>query len=109
MTNPLPHPIDIHVGARLRLRRSLAGLSQTELAAAIDVTFQQLRKYECGNNRISASKLHGLACALNTPVDWLFDRYVDAEAAAAAPALLAPIEGLALVKARIDDPDVQCG
>ena len=68
-----PHLVDIHVGARLRLRRKAMGLSQTQLADSIGITFQQLQKYERGANRVSASKLYGMAVTLQTSVAWFFD------------------------------------
>lgn len=64
--------VDVLVGQRLRELRMLAGLNQTDLAATIDLTFQQLQKYERGVNRISASKLYLLARQLNVPVQALF-------------------------------------
>ena len=63
-----PHPIDLHVGARIRLKRKMAGISQNDLAAALGVTFQQVQKYEIGTNRISASKLHAAATLLKRVV-----------------------------------------
>ncbi len=51
-----PHPVDIHVGARIRLRRTLLGMSQEKLGEAVDLTFQQIQKYEKGTNRVSASR-----------------------------------------------------
>jgi transcriptional regulator with XRE-family HTH domain len=68
-----PHPIDIHVGARLRLRRTLLGLSQEKLGEAVGITFQQLQKYERGANRISASRLYHLALVLDVPVGFFFE------------------------------------
>jgi transcriptional regulator with XRE-family HTH domain len=68
-----PDPIDKHVGARLRLRRTLMGLSQTELAKAVGLTFQQVQKYESGANRISASRLYHISEALDVPVSFFFD------------------------------------
>jgi transcriptional regulator with XRE-family HTH domain len=68
-----PHLVDIHVGARLRLRRKAMGLSQTQLADSVGITFQQLQKYERGANRVSASKLYGMAVTLQTSVAWFFD------------------------------------
>lgn len=67
-----PHPIDIHVGGRVKRRRRDQGMSQTELADALGLTFQQVQKYERGANRISASKLYEIAMALNVPVAWFF-------------------------------------
>ena len=68
-----PDPVDIHVGARVKLRRTLVGLSQMELGGAIGLTFQQVQKYERGSNRISASMLHRIAGALDVPVSFFFD------------------------------------
>lgn len=68
-----PNPIDIHVGARLRLRRTLLGLSQEKLGEAVGITFQQLQKYERGANRISASRLFNLGQVLGVPVGFFFD------------------------------------
>jgi len=68
-----PDPVDIHVGARVKLRRTLVGLSQMELGGAIGLTFQQVQKYERGTNRISASMLYRIADALDVPVSFFFD------------------------------------
>src|SRR4051794_39986068 len=69
----IPNPIDIRVGARLRLRRNMLGLSQEKLGEAIGLTFQQVQKYERGANRIGASRLHELSQALDVPVSFFFD------------------------------------
>ncbi|MDP9195763.1 MAG: helix-turn-helix domain-containing protein [Pseudomonadota bacterium] len=71
-----PNPIDIHVGHRLRLRRTLLGLSQDKLSEALGITFQQLQKYERGANRISASRLFNLSHILDVPVTWFFDGFI---------------------------------
>lgn len=68
-----PSPIDVHVGARVRLRRTLLGMSQEKLGEAIGLTFQQVQKYERGMNRISASKLWKLSNVLDVPVSYFFD------------------------------------
>src|SRR3954463_3284694 len=68
-----PNPIDIRIGARLRLRRKMIGLSQERLGEAIGLTFQQVQKYERGANRIGASRLHELSQVLNVPVSFFFD------------------------------------
>src|SRR5437588_7931801 len=68
-----PHPIDIHVGARVRSRRIAVGMSQERLAAALGVTFQQLQKYEGAANRISASRLFRIGQALDVPAVFFFD------------------------------------
>ena len=68
-----PDPVDVHVGSRLHLRRTLMGLSQSELARATKVTFQQIQKYETGFNRVSASRLYHIAEALDVPISFFFD------------------------------------
>lgn len=72
-----PNPIDLHVGARVRLRRKMLGVSQEGLADSIDLTFQQVQKYERGANRISASKLYEIAQVLKVRVQYFFDGYQD--------------------------------
>lgn len=69
----MAHPIDLHVGMRLRQRRRLLGLTQQKLADAVDIRFQQIQKYESGANRISASRLWSLAQALDVPVSFFFE------------------------------------
>lgn len=78
----LPNPVDIHVGARVRLRRTLMGMSQEKLGESIGLTFQQVQKYERGANRIGASRLFDLSRVLDVPVSFFFDD-MPAEAAAA--------------------------
>jgi transcriptional regulator with XRE-family HTH domain len=68
----MPHPIDIMVGKRIRLRRVQLGLSQTELGQKLGVTFQQIQKYENGANRVSCSRLYETATALEVPIDFFF-------------------------------------
>src|SRR5476649_3090144 len=68
-----PNPTDIHVGARVRLRRTLLGLSQEKLGDAIGLTFQQVQKYERGANRVGASRLYDLSKVLDVPVSFFFD------------------------------------
>ena len=67
------HPVDVHVGGRVRLRRVFLGYSQEKLANALGLTFQQIQKYERGANRISASKLYELSRILNVPVTYFFE------------------------------------
>ena len=67
------HPVDLHVGARLRARRSLLGMTQTNLGDAIGLAFRQVQKYERGVNRISASKLFKLSQVLDVPIYYFFD------------------------------------
>ncbi len=77
-----PNPIDVHVGQRIRLRRTLLGLSQEKLGAAIGLTFQQVQKYERGANRVGAARLYEIAHALDVPVTYFYDELDGAAARA---------------------------
>ena len=68
-----PHPVDVHVGRRVRMRRAFLGMSQTTLGEAIGLTFQQVQKYERGTNRIGSSRLFDLCRALDVPVEFFFE------------------------------------
>jgi transcriptional regulator with XRE-family HTH domain len=68
-----PHPIDIHVGSRVRLRRSMLGMSQEQLGSAIGLTFQQVQKYERAANRIGASRLWQLSRVLDVRPEFFYD------------------------------------
>lgn len=72
-TDRTPNPIDVHVGARVRMRRKMKGISQEALANKLKLTFQQVQKYERGTNRISASKLYEIAKALDTTISDFFE------------------------------------
>ena len=119
-----PNPVDVHVGARVRLRRTLLGQSQEKLGEALGLTFQQVQKYERGANRISASRLFDMARIMDVPVSFFYDDMTD-ETRAASPATMATAtidpeiadadnrmsqrETLELVRAyyRINDPIVR--
>ena len=73
MTKSTPNPIDIYVGSRLRLRRALIGMSQEKLGNALEITFQQVQKYERGTNRISSSRLFQISRILDVSVSFFFD------------------------------------
>ena len=119
----IPSPVDVHVGARLRVRRTLLGMNQTKLGDAIGVAFQQVQKYENGANRISASRLFALSRLLDVPVQFFFDD-MSTVVAASSPAQgggkakklpsyepdpMATRETLELVRAyyKIEDADVR--
>lgn len=116
-----PNPVDVHVGARLRMRRMFVGLSQEKLGEHLGLTFQQVQKYEKGLNRIGASRLYAISRILDTPVQYFFDDMPDAmpgahpvsETATDAPAhtpvaeFLATSEGVALNVAFARISDVQ--
>jgi transcriptional regulator with XRE-family HTH domain len=74
--------IDLHIGRRIRSRRRLLSLSQAELARACGIRFQQIQKYECAANRVSASRLWQLADALGVPLSYFFEGLVLASPAA---------------------------
>jgi transcriptional regulator with XRE-family HTH domain len=68
-----PHRVDLHVGALIRARRKALGISQSQLADALGLTFQQVQKYERGSNRVSSSKLYEIAQKLDTPLSAFFE------------------------------------
>jgi len=68
-----PDPIDIHVGKRIKLRRTMLRISQEQLAGDVGVTFQQVQKYESGHNRVSASRLYDISLVLNCPIAYFFE------------------------------------
>jgi len=93
----VPNPVDQHVGSRVRLRRQMLAMSQEKLGAALDLTFQQVQKYERGANRIGASRLQQISQILQVPVEFFFE--------GAPNASLAPhgSTGSALSMAQIND------
>lgn len=72
-TRGKPDVVDVHVGSRLRQRRTLLGMSQEKLGEALELTFQQIQKYERGANRIGAGRLHQIADVLGVPVAFFFE------------------------------------
>ena len=119
MTKKLPNPTDKHVGSRVRMRRMMLGMSQEKLGDALELTFQQVQKYEKGTNRIGASRLQQIAHFLQVPVSFFFEGAPNLPggsaggAEAPSPAyvsdFLATADGLALTKAfmRIEDPKLR--
>ena len=75
------HPVDVHVGKRIRHRRWMNGTTQQQLAEAVGIKFQQIQKYETGMNRVSASRLWDIAEALEVPVSWFFEGFEQGEGA----------------------------
>ena len=75
----MPNPVDVHVGARIRMRRLLLGMNQETLASALGLTFQQVQKYEGGANRVSASRLSEMARILSVPISYFFSDLETAE------------------------------
>jgi len=115
MTKKSPNPTDRHVGSRVRMRRLMLGMSQEKLGDALDLTFQQVQKYEKGTNRIGASRLQQIAHFLQVPVAFFFEGAPDvlgtssglgeAPSPAYVADFLSTTDGLALTKAfmRIKD------
>jgi transcriptional regulator with XRE-family HTH domain len=106
-----PDPLDSVVGAKIRIFRANRGLSQTALAEAIGVTFQQVQKYESGANRVGAGRLSRIAAVLGVSIGQLFESSDDAADAASPFRLLAEPGALRLLKAfsRTSDPRVRRG
>lgn len=73
----MKHPVDVHVGKRVRHRRWMTGTTQQQLAEKVGIKFQQIQKYETGMNRVSASRLWDIAHALDVPVAFFFDGLSD--------------------------------
>jgi len=84
--------IDLHLGRRLRRRRRLLGLTQQQLASAVGIRFQQIQKYECGANRISAARLWQLAEALEIPIGYFYDGLAEAQTRKEREPIIAPQE-----------------
>lgn len=108
-----PHPVDRHVGVRIRMRRKELGVSQERLAEALGITFQQVQKYERGANRVSASKLWEIATTLKTPVAYFYDGLSCHESAIAqrdaTQEFMMSSDGIELVAAfpRISEPAIR--
>lgn len=118
MSRKAPNPIDIHVGARVRMRRVLIGMSQEKLGERLGLTFQQVQKYEKGTNRIGASRLQQISEILGVPPSFFFEGaepaasgggFAEASSSAYVVDFLSTVEGLQLNKAfvRIQDPRVR--
>jgi len=73
MANKTPNPVDVHVGSRIRLRRTLIGMSQEKLGAGLGITFQQVQKYEKGTNRVGASRLQAISALLGVQPSFFFE------------------------------------
>ncbi|ORE92322.1 helix-turn-helix domain-containing protein [Aurantimonas sp. 22II-16-19i] len=114
-----PNPIDTHVGSRVRLRRTMLGMSQEKLGEALGITFQQVQKYEKGSNRIGASRLQNISDVLNVSVSYFFEDAPGSSASSGAGLqesgsdyvvdFLSTSEGLQLNRAfvKIADPKVR--
>ncbi len=108
----MKHPVDVHVGKRIRHRRWMVGMTQQQLGEAVGIKFQQIQKYETGMNRVSASRLWDIAHAMDVPVSFFFEG-LEGEgenattASGAAGDLLADKEALELVRSYYAMPENQ--
>ena len=105
----MKHPVDVHVGQRVRQRRWMVGMTQQQLAESVGIKFQQIQKYETGANRISASRMWDIAAALEVPVAFFFEG-LEGQAADTGEArgdILTDKEALELVRAYYSIPEAQ--
>lgn len=108
----MAHPVDLHVGKRIRQRRWLVGMTQQQLAEQVGIKFQQIQKYETGANRVSASRLWDISEAMEVPVNFFFEGIEHEVAAVGAsdsvPAdLMGDKEALDLVRSYYSIPENQ--
>ncbi len=105
--NGQPNPIDVHVGNRIRLRRNVLGWSQEKMAEMLGLTFQQLQKYERGNNRVSASRLWDIGNILNVPISFFFED-MDKNVASQSPRTFSmPINTPSTMYLHEDTPEIE--
>jgi len=108
----MPHPVDVHVGKRIRHRRWLAGMTQQQLAQSVGIKFQQIQKYETGANRVSASRLWDIADALDVDVSFFFEgltpeETVEGDARTVPDDILGDKEALELIRSYYAIPEAQ--
>jgi transcriptional regulator with XRE-family HTH domain len=107
--NVMKHPVDAHVGKRIRHRRWMVGMTQQQLADKVGIKFQQIQKYETGMNRVSASRLWDVADALGVSISFFFEGLAEGHVAKAAPQgdMMADKEALELVRSYYAIPEAQ--
>ena len=107
----MKHPVDVHVGQRIRQRRWMVGITQQQLAESVGIKFQQIQKYETGMNRVSASRLWDIAHTLEVPVSYFFEglTHEDGDVAEGAVEgdILADKEALDLIRSYYAIPESQ--
>jgi transcriptional regulator with XRE-family HTH domain len=107
----MTHPVDVHVGKRIRHRRWLVGMTQQQLAEQVGIKFQQIQKYETGANRVSASRLWDISRALQVSISFFFEGIEDqvdgAEAKEAPTDIMADKEALDLIRSYYAIPENQ--
>jgi transcriptional regulator with XRE-family HTH domain len=104
----MKHPVDAHVGKRIRHRRWMVGMTQQQLADKVGIKFQQIQKYETGMNRVSASRLWDIADALGVSISFFFEGLAEGQVPAAAQGdMMADKEALELVRSYYAIPEAQ--
>jgi len=106
----MKHPVDAHVGKRIRHRRWMVGMTQQQLADKVGIKFQQIQKYETGMNRVSASRLWDIAESLGVTISFFFEGLTDVElntSGAGGSDILADKEALELVRSYYAIPEAQ--
>ena len=105
----MKHPVDVHVGQRIRQRRWMIGMTQQQLATRVGIKFQQIQKYETGANRVSASRLWDIAAALEVPISFFFEGLGGAHPGMVADRgdIMTDKEALDLVRAYYAIPETQ--
>lgn len=103
----MKHPVDAHVGKRIRHRRWMVGMTQQQLADRVGIKFQQIQKYETGMNRVSASRLWDIAETLGVAISFFFEGLDDAREGAGGNDILADKEALELVRSYYAIPEAQ--
>ncbi|MFN4100146.1 MAG: helix-turn-helix domain-containing protein [Pararhodobacter sp.] len=105
----MKHPVDVHVGKRIRHRRWMVGMTQQQLADAVGIKFQQIQKYETGMNRVSASRLWDIARTLGVQIGFFFEGLAGESASDAVVEtdILANKEAMELVRAYYAIPEAQ--
>ncbi len=103
----MKHPVDAHVGKRIRHRRWMIGMTQQQLADKVGIKFQQIQKYETGMNRVSASRLWDIADTLGVTIAFFFDGLNEGDVKAEANDMMADKEALELVRSYYAIPEAQ--
>ena len=103
----MKHPVDAHVGKRIRHRRWMVGMTQQQLADKVGIKFQQIQKYETGMNRVSASRLWDIAETLDVTISFFFEGLGNGVTAASGSDLMADKEAMDLVRSYYAIPEAQ--
>jgi transcriptional regulator with XRE-family HTH domain len=104
----MKHPVDVHVGQRVRQRRWMVGMTQQQLGNKVGIKFQQIQKYETGTNRVSASRLWDIAAALDVSVSFFFEGLSGEQIGNSGQGdILTDKEALELVRAYYSIPETQ--